>query len=70
MAVAPRPPNGRHPLRDAALSEAFLTSLVLLLALPLTNSEIVLATGLLNLFVGLKLPRGPSPCCSPTASAA
>ena len=70
MAVAPRPPNWRQPLRDAALSEAFLTSLVLLLALPLTNSEIVLATGLLNLFVGLKLPRGPSPCCSPTASAA
>jgi hypothetical protein len=54
--VAPRPPNGRHPLRDAALSEAFLTSLDLLLALPLTNPEIVLATGLQNLFVGLKLP--------------
>ena len=70
MAVAPRPPNWRQPLRDAALSEAFLTSLVLLLALPLTNPEIVLATGLLNLFMGLKLPRGPSPCCSPTASAA
>ena len=48
MAVAPRPPNWRHPLRDAALSEAFLT-----------NPEIVLATGLLNLFVGLNLPRGP-----------
>ena len=70
MAVAPRPPNWRQPLRDAALSEAFLTSLVLLLALPLTNPEIVLATGLLNLLMGLKLPRGPSPCCSPTASAA
>jgi len=83
--------NWRHPLRDAALSEAFLTSLALalaaalvaillgalmalalarssvrggrwialLLALPLTNPEIVLATGLLNLFVGLNLPRGP-----------
>jgi spermidine/putrescine transport system permease protein len=59
MAEAPRPPNWRHPLRDAALSEAFLTSLALLLALPLTNPEIVLATGLLNLFVGLHLPRGP-----------
>jgi ABC-type spermidine/putrescine transport system permease subunit II len=59
MAEAPRPPNWRHPLRDAALSEAFLTSLALLLALPLTNPEIVLATGLLNLFVGLNLPRGP-----------
>jgi hypothetical protein len=45
MAVAPRPPNWRHPLRDAALSEAFPT-----------NPEIVLATGLQNLFVGLKLP--------------
>jgi hypothetical protein len=56
MAVAPRPPNWRHPLRDAALSEAFLTSLALLLALPLTNPEIVLATGLQNLFVELKLP--------------
>jgi len=44
-AVAPRPPNWRHPLRDTALSEAFLTS-----------PEIVLATGLQNLFVGLKLP--------------
>ncbi len=43
--MAPRPPNWRHPLRDAALSEAFLTS-----------PEIVLATGLQNLFVGLKLP--------------
>ncbi|MCX5955367.1 MAG: hypothetical protein NTW51_02930 [Cyanobacteria bacterium] len=39
MAVAPRPPNWRQPLRDAALSEAFLTSLVLLLALPLTNPD-------------------------------
>ncbi|MCX5958471.1 MAG: hypothetical protein NT053_01025 [Cyanobacteria bacterium] len=46
--MAPQPPNWRQPLRDAALSEAFLTS-----------PEIVLATGLLNLFVGLKLPRGP-----------
>ena len=44
-AVAPRPPNWRQPLRDAALSEAFLT-----------NPVIVLANGLLNLFVGLKLP--------------
>ena len=69
--MSPRPPNWRQPLRDAALSEAFLTSLVLLLALPLTNSEIVLATGLLNLFVGLKLPltqqRGslPQPASEP-----
>ncbi|MFO7628251.1 MAG: ABC transporter permease subunit [Prochlorococcaceae cyanobacterium] len=31
----------------------------LLLVLPLTNPEIVLAVGLLNLFVGLDLPRGP-----------
>jgi hypothetical protein len=44
-AVSPRPPNWRQPLRDAALSEAFPT-----------NPEIVLATGLQNLFVGLKLP--------------
>jgi spermidine/putrescine transport system permease protein len=83
--------NWRQPLRDAALSEAFLTSLglalaatllavllgglmalalerarfrgrrsiELLLALPLTNPEIVLATALLNLFVGVDLPRGP-----------
>ena len=33
--------------------------IALLLALPLTNPEIVLATGLLNLFVGFDLPRGP-----------
>jgi len=33
--------------------------IALLLALPLTNPEIVLAAGLLNLFVGLHLPRGP-----------
>ncbi len=83
--------NWRHPLRDAALNEAFLTSLglalaaallavllgglmalalgrarlrggraiELLLALPLTNPEIVLATALLNLYVGVGLPRGP-----------
>ena len=83
--------NWRQPLRDAALSEAFLTSLglalaatllavllgglmalalerarfrgrrsiELLLALPLTNPEIVLATALLNLCVGVDLPRGP-----------
>lgn len=83
--------NWRHPLRDQALSQAFLTSLALavaaallavllgglmalalsrarlrgsrwiglLLALPLTNPEIVLATALLNLFVGVGLPRGP-----------
>jgi spermidine/putrescine transport system permease protein len=31
----------------------------LLLALPLTNPEIVLATALFQLFVGLDLPRGP-----------
>jgi spermidine/putrescine transport system permease protein len=81
----------RQPLRDAALSEAFLTSLglaaaaaflavllgglmalaldrarprggrviALLLALPLTNPEIVLAIALLQLFVELDLPRGP-----------
>ena len=83
--------NWLHPLRDAALTEAFFTSLALalaaallavllgglmalalararprggralalLLALPLTNPEIVLATALLNLFVDLNLPRGP-----------
>ncbi|MFM7635690.1 MAG: ABC transporter permease [Cyanobacteriota bacterium] len=83
--------NWRLPLRDGALTEAFLTSLALalaaallavllgrlmalalaraqlrgqrviavLLALPLTNPEIVLATALLNLFVALNLPRGP-----------
>ena len=83
--------NWRQPLRDAALTDAFLTSLVLavaaallavllgglmalalerarfrgsgsielLLALPLTNPEIVLAAALLNLFVGVDLPRGP-----------
>ena len=81
----------RHPLRDQALTDAFLTSLglslaaallavllgglmalalsrarmrggrsiELLLALPLTNPEIVMATALLNLFVGIDLPRGP-----------
>ncbi|MCX5955180.1 MAG: ABC transporter permease [Cyanobacteria bacterium] len=83
--------NWRHPLRDQALTDAFLTSLglslaaallalllgglmalalsrarvrggrsiELLLALPLTNPEIVVATALLNLFVGIDLPRGP-----------
>ena len=83
--------NWRHPLRDQALTNAFLTSLglslaaallavllgglmalalsrarvrggrsiELLLALPLTNPEIVIATALLNLFVGIDLPRGP-----------
>ena len=83
--------NWRHPLRDGALTGAFLTSLglaaaaallavllgglmalalsrarvrggrwiELLLALPLTNPEIVLATALLTLFAGLDLPRGP-----------
>ena len=83
--------NWRHPLRDAALTQAFLTSvglalaaallavllgglmalalerarfrgsrsIELLLALPLTNPEIVLAAALLNLFVGVDLPRGP-----------
>ncbi|MFZ0407915.1 MAG: ABC transporter permease [Cyanobium sp.] len=83
--------NWRQPLRDPALTDAFLTSLglalaaallavvlgglmalalerarfrgsrsiELLLALPLTNPEIVLATALLNLFVGIDLPRGP-----------
>jgi spermidine/putrescine transport system permease protein len=83
--------NWRHPLRDQALTNAFLTSLglslaaallavllgglmalalarvrlrggrgiELLLALPLTNPEIVMATALLNLFVGVDLPRGP-----------
>ncbi len=83
--------NWRQPLRDAALTQAFLTSLglalaaallavllgglmalalerarfrgsrsiELLLALPLTNPEIVLAAALLNLFVGIDLPRGP-----------
>jgi spermidine/putrescine transport system permease protein len=34
-------------------------SIELLLALPLTNPEIVMATALLNLFVGIDLPRGP-----------
>ena len=34
-------------------------SIELLLALPLTNPEIVIATALLNLFVGIDLPRGP-----------
>ena len=83
--------NWRHPLRDQARTDAFLTSLglslaaallavllgglmalalsracvrggrsiELLLALPLTNPEIVMATALLNLFVGIDLPRGP-----------
>ncbi len=83
--------NWRHPLRDGALTGAFLTSLALavaaallavllgglmalalsrarvrggraielLLALPLTNPEIVLAMALLSLFVGVDLPRGP-----------
>jgi len=83
--------NWRHPLRDQALTDAFLTSLglslaaallavllgglmalalsrarvrggrsiELLLALPLTNPEIVMAMALLNLFVGIDLPRGP-----------
>ena len=83
--------NWRHPLRDQALTDAFLTSLALslaaallavllgglmalalsrarmrggrsielLLALPLTNPEIVMATALLNLFVGVDLHRGP-----------
>jgi spermidine/putrescine transport system permease protein len=83
--------NWRRPLADAALTQAFFTSLALalaaaalavllgglmalalgrvrlrggraialLLALPLTNPEIVLATALLNLFVDLNLPRGP-----------
>lgn len=83
--------NWRHPFADAALSQAFVTSLglalaasllavllgglmaialsrarrlpghrwiALLLALPLTNPEIVLATALLNLFVAINLPRG------------
>jgi hypothetical protein len=47
-AEAPRPPNWRHQLRDAALSEAFLT-----------NPEIVLATGLLKLFAGSRC-RSPN----------
>ena len=34
-------------------------SIELLLALPLTNPEIVMAMALLNLFVGIDLPRGP-----------
>jgi spermidine/putrescine transport system permease protein len=34
-------------------------SIELLLALPLTNPEIVMATALLNLFVCIDLPRGP-----------
>ena len=82
--------NWRHPLRDAALSQAFLTSLALglaaaglatllgalmalalsrfrvrgqgwielLLVLPLTNPEIVLAAALLNLFAGAGIERG------------
>lgn len=83
--------NWRHPLRNAALTQAFLTSLglalaaallavllgglmalalsrarlragrwiELLLALPLTNPEIVLATALFSLFVRADVPRGP-----------
>ncbi|MEB3351702.1 MAG: ABC transporter permease subunit [Cyanobacteriota bacterium] len=83
--------NWRHPLKDAALTQAFLTSLALalaaallavllgglmalglsrarrrglrwielLLALPLTHPEIVLAVALLHLFVAVDLPRGP-----------
>ncbi len=83
--------NWRQPLRDAALTDAFLTSLglalaaallavllgglmalalararlrgqralELLLVLPLTNPEIVLGAALLNLFLGVGLPRGP-----------
>ncbi|MFM7464724.1 MAG: ATP-binding cassette domain-containing protein [Cyanobium sp.] len=37
-----------------------------LVALPLTNPEIVLAASLLYLFAGLNLPRGPLPCSWPT----
>jgi spermidine/putrescine transport system permease protein len=83
--------NWRHPFKDAALTEALASSLMLalssallavllgglmalvlakirlpgsrtiefLLVLPLTNPEIVLATALLNLFIGVDLPRGP-----------
>lgn len=83
--------NWLHPLRDPALTEAFLASvalaagaallaiglgglmalglsrarvrgarwLELLVALPLTNPEIVLAASLLNLFAGVNLQRGP-----------
>lgn len=83
--------NWLHPLRDPALTEAFLASLALalaaallaillgglmalgltrarvrggpwielLVALPLTNPEIVLAAALLSLFAGLNLQRGP-----------
>lgn len=83
--------NWRHPLRNAALTQAFLTSLglalaaallavllgglmalalsrarlragrwiELLLALPLTNPEIVLATALFSVFVRADVPRGP-----------
>jgi spermidine/putrescine transport system permease protein len=82
--------NWRHPLSDAALTQAFATSLAvalaasllatvvgglmalalsrqrlrgaswieLLLVLPLTSPEIVLATSLLNLFVQQSIPRG------------
>ncbi len=49
-------------LMALALSRARLRggrALALLLVLPLTNPEIVLATALLNLFVDLDLPRGP-----------
>ncbi len=83
--------NWLHPLRDAALSQAFLSSLVLalsaaliatllgglmalalsrfrlrgrrglelLLVMPLTNPEIVLAASLLSLFAAAGVPRGP-----------
>lgn len=83
--------NWREPLRDGALSQAFVTSvglalvasllalvlatlmalalararvrgqrwIALLLALPLTNPEIVLAMALFQLFVGLNIARGP-----------
>jgi len=49
-------------LMALALSRARMRggrSIELLLALPLTNPEIVMATALLNLFVGIDLPRGP-----------
>jgi spermidine/putrescine transport system permease protein len=83
--------NWLHPLRDPALTEAFLASLVLalgaalvalvlgglmalgltrargrglrwvelLVALPLTNPEIVLAAALLHVFASVQLQRGP-----------
>ena len=49
-------------LMALALSRARMRggrSIELLLALPLTNPEIVMATALVNLFVGIDLPRGP-----------